>query len=184
MTGRSSDQLIIRDYEPDDHAVVVGLNRRYGLAAAGVPEDADIYSGDLDDIAGTYQTGRSALIVGDVDGLVVAMGGLREVDEETCEILRMRVHPAFQGRGFGRMILDGLETRARSFGYRRATLVTSAHQVPAVRLYANAGFRHVATEHFGALSGTRLENDLAAADGLTAPRVTRQLPGAFPCAHE
>ena len=151
--------VLIRDYEPADHGMLVELNR-YGLAAAGVPEDADIYRGDLDDIAGTYLGQRGVMLVGEVEGAVVAMGGLWQVDAESCEILRMRVHPSHQGRGVARALLCALEDRARQLGYQNAALVTGPDQHPAIDLYRSAGYVQGKVEHFGELLGVRLAKRL------------------------
>jgi ribosomal protein S18 acetylase RimI-like enzyme len=166
---RSTPALVIRDYEPADHETLVALNR-YGLAAAGVPEDADIYSGDLDDIAGTYLSQRGVMLVGEVEGAVVAMGGLWQVDAASCEILRMRVHPSHQGRGFARALLRELEGRARQLGYQSAVLVTGPEQHPAIDLYLTAGYEQGEVERFGELVGVRLVKRLG---GLLQPVVDR-----------
>jgi GNAT superfamily N-acetyltransferase len=147
--------VLIRDYEPADHGMLVELNR-YGLAAAGVPEDADIYRGDLDDIARTYLGQRGVMLVGEVEGTVVAMGGLWQVDAASCEILRMRVHPSHQGRGVARALLCALEDRARRLGYQSAALVTGPDQHPAIDLYRSAGYVQGEVERFGELLGVRL----------------------------
>jgi GNAT superfamily N-acetyltransferase len=147
--------LVIRDYEPADHETLVELNR-YGLAAAGVPEDADIYRGDLDDIAGTYLSQRGVMLVGEVEGAVVAMGGLWQVDAASCEIRRMRVRPNHQGRGYARALLGALEDRARQLGYETALLVTGPEQHPAIDLYRSAGYEQGEVERFGELDGVRL----------------------------
>ena len=147
--------LVIRDYESADHEALVELNR-YGLAAAGVPEAADIYSGDLDDIAGSYLSQRGVMLVGETQGAVVAMGGLWQVDAASCEILRMRVHPDLQGRGIARALLRALEDRARQLGYQSASMVTGPEQHPAIDLYRSAGYVAGEVELFGELLGVRL----------------------------
>jgi ribosomal protein S18 acetylase RimI-like enzyme len=154
-----TDRLVIRLYRDTDHAAVTALNR-YGLVAADVPDDADIYAGDLNAITETYLTGRNTLLVGEIAGSVVAMGGLREVDALTCEVLRMRVDPRHQGRGHGRRMLDALEERARQFGYRRVVLITGPDQHPAIDLYQAAGYQEAAVEAHGGLVGVRMVKPL------------------------
>ncbi len=163
--------LVIRAYRASDHEAVVALNA-YGLAAAGVPPDADVYAGDLDDIASTYLTAGSTLIVGEVNELVVAMGALRRVDDTTCEITRMRVTPQVQGRGYGRAVLADLENQARHFGYRDAVLLTGPDQHPAIDLYRASGYVVTATEQHGTLSGVRMRKQLHA-DTPSRPRADR-----------
>lgn len=153
--------LDIRLYRDADQAAVVALNR-YGLQAAGVPEDADVYAGDLDDISTTYLTGKSVMLVGEHDGQVIAMGALRPVqgDSDSCEILRMRVDPNHQGSGYGRAMLEALEAHAHALGYRRATLLTGANQHPAIDLYQSAGYVQIGTETHGELTGIRMAKEL------------------------
>ncbi len=158
-TGTS---FTIRCYLQQDHDAVVALNR-YGLAAAGVPQDADVYAGDLDDVVGTYLTGRASLLVGETAGIVVAMGALRNLDVVTCEITRMRVTPTMQGRGYGKAILAALEDQARRLGYRQAVLLTGPDQHPAIDLYQAAGYTIIGTEQHGDLIGVRMAKRLVSA---------------------
>jgi GNAT superfamily N-acetyltransferase len=151
--------LSIRSYRPADHATVAELNS-YGLVAAGVPADADVYAGDLADNAAAYHTGRAVLLVGEIDGTVVAMGGLRPVDAETCEILRMRVAPSHQSRGYGRALLTALEERARQYGYTRVRLLTGPDQHPAIDLYQSAGYVEHTHRRFGNIAGIYLAKQL------------------------
>ena len=151
--------MIIREYRPSDHDAVVALNA-YGLAAAGVPIDADVYAGDLDNDAAAYLTDRAALLVGELVGAVIAMGALREISATTCEITRMRVDPASQGHGYGKAVLLALEERAREFGYQFAMLLTGPDQHPAIDLYQNAGYTVTAIEQHGELTGVRMNKQL------------------------
>ena len=60
----------------------------------------------------------------------------------------MRVHPEYQGRGYGQLILDELEAHARALGYRTLHLDTSILQLPAQRLYEKNGFREVGRDTY------------------------------------
>jgi ribosomal protein S18 acetylase RimI-like enzyme len=55
----------------------------------------------------------------------------------------MRVHPGFQRRRFGRLILARLELRADRLGYRQLRLDTPVVSTAAQRLYESAGYREV-----------------------------------------
>jgi ribosomal protein S18 acetylase RimI-like enzyme len=152
--------LTIRVYRHSDRDDVVELNA-YGLAAAGVPADADAYAGDLDDITTTYLTGRATMLIGEIDGRVVAMGALRPLTATTCEITRMRVHPDAQGRGHGKRMLIALEKRAVHLGYTDAVLLTGPNQHPAIDLYRAAGYTVTASENHGPVRGIRMHKPLA-----------------------
>jgi GNAT superfamily N-acetyltransferase len=86
-------------------------------------------------------------IVGYLDTLPVAMGGLRRIDSTTLEIKRMYVSPAARGRGFSRVILAHLESLARDLGATRVLLETGPRQPEAMRLYETSGYERV--EGFG-----------------------------------
>lgn len=154
-----TDPLVIRVYRPADHSQLVALNA-YGLAAAGVPAESDVYAGDLDNITATYLTDRATMLVGELDQRIVAMGALHPVDAVTCEITRMRVSPHAQGRGYGAAILSALEDHARQVGYLHAVLLTGPDQHPAIDLYRSAGYMVIATEQHGTLTGARMRKNL------------------------
>ena len=84
-----------------------------------------------------------AFLVGSVDGLDVACGGVARFDAETAEIRRMYVVMEHRGAGFSRRMLGALEAEARSLGYRRVRLETGVHQHEALSLYRSAGFEEI-----------------------------------------
>lgn len=80
------------------------------------------------------------------DGRAAACGGVLLVpptddDDGYGEVKRMYVRPEFRGAGFGRAILQRLADRARERGVGALRLETGIHQVEAVGLYEQAGFR-------------------------------------------
>jgi ribosomal protein S18 acetylase RimI-like enzyme len=162
-------RLTIRGYLLEDHHAIVELNS-YGLAAAGIPEDADVYAGDLDNLETTYLAHRAALLVGELAGRVIAMGALQPVDATTCEITRMRVLPEHQGHGVGKAILTALENQAITLGYQYAELLTGPNQHPAIDLYQAAGYTVTATERHGGLTGVRMRKALGRSSTSSACR--------------
>jgi GNAT superfamily N-acetyltransferase len=79
-------------------------------------------------------------IVGNVEGVPVCCGGVKRLDDRTCEIKKMYVVPAFRGRGVARKLLHELEDRARGLGYRIARLDTGPKQLNARGLYESEGY--------------------------------------------
>jgi putative acetyltransferase len=86
---------------------------------------------------------RSAFLVGSLGRRPVACGAYRPMSPDVAEIKRMYVEPNYRGRGFGRRILEELETRARRDGYSRARLETGTLQPEAIRLYERAGYHRI-----------------------------------------
>jgi N-acetylglutamate synthase-like GNAT family acetyltransferase len=67
--------------------------------------DVRNYYADLDDIPRTYLHPGGEFLVGELDGEIVAMGGMQLHPGGIGELRRMRVVPRLQGRGLGRQLL-------------------------------------------------------------------------------
>ncbi len=61
----------------------------------------------------------------------------------------MRVDPAFQGRGYGRRLVETLEDRAREAGFARMVLDTNVALRGVRALYESLGYRAVGREDRG-----------------------------------
>jgi GNAT superfamily N-acetyltransferase len=77
------------------------------------------------------------------DGVAVAGGGLKRLEDTVCEIKRMYVVPEARGRGHASRLLKALEDEARRLGYAIARLDTGVHQPHAQRLYERAGYEPI-----------------------------------------
>ncbi|MGA8417481.1 MAG: GNAT family N-acetyltransferase [Candidatus Dormiibacterota bacterium] len=102
--------------------------------------DGEALDRDLDDVAAAYIEPGGDFLVDDVDGRIVAMGGLRPQGTRSAELKRMRVHPDWQRHGRGRAMLDALEQRARDLGFQTLLLDTTEQQVGARSLYTSRGY--------------------------------------------
>lgn len=80
------------------------------------------------------------LIARAADGELIGCGALRRHEDETVELKRMYVRPAWRRRGIGVQILDALEREARALGARRVVLETGTEQPEAVSLYEGRGY--------------------------------------------
>lgn len=139
--------FLLRRYTPTDQQAVEHLHvfaiQQTGAYLGRGPWDDDIYS-----IEETYLKNQGEFLIGEYDGLLVAMGALKRTSSQRAEIKRMRVLPAYQGRGYGQLILDELETRARTLGYHTLHLDTSILQIPAQKLYEKNGYREVGRDKY------------------------------------
>jgi GNAT superfamily N-acetyltransferase len=109
---------------------------------AGVPTSGAYFS-DLQQIESTFLDRAGEFIVGEYAGPLVAMGGLKRTSADRAEITRMRVHPAYQRRGFGTAVLRHLEKRAAELGYSTLHLDTLVEQETAQQFYLQQGYRCV-----------------------------------------
>jgi ribosomal protein S18 acetylase RimI-like enzyme len=149
----------LRRYTPADQEAVEHLHvhviQRAGAYLGRGPWDDDVYA-----IEATYLNNQGEFLIGEWDGVFVAMGALRRTSPERAEIKRMRVHPDYQGRGIGQIILDELEAHARILGYKTLHLDTSVVQFAAQRLYEKNGYREVGRDIYGGLEVILYEKTL------------------------
>jgi GNAT superfamily N-acetyltransferase len=83
-------------------------------------------------------------IVGWSGGVAICCGGVKRLDDQTCEIKKMYVVPERRGTGVARILLHELEARARELGYATARLDTGPKQANARGLYEDEGYASVA----------------------------------------
>lgn len=84
-----------------------------------------------------------------VAGELLAVGALKQLDDEHAELKSMHTAQAARRRGLGRSMLNHLLRVARDRGFRRVSIETGAMPAfaPARSLYAGAGF--TVCESFG-----------------------------------
>ena len=84
------------------------------------------------------------LVVHDDDGAAVGCGGIRRLHDDDgrvrFEVKHLFLTPATRGRGWGRLLLDGLERHARAWGATDLVLDTHHTLAAAGGLYASSGF--------------------------------------------
>jgi phosphinothricin acetyltransferase len=90
-------------------------------------------------------------LVAEKDGAVIGYAYATQFRDRaayalTCEN-SIYVHPDWQGRGIGKMLLRELLTRAEAYGFRQMVAVIGGAEPASVRLHAACGFREVARLH-------------------------------------
>ena len=70
----------------------------------------------------------------------VASIGLKKIDEETCEIVRVYVSDDYRGNGYAGMLFERVENFVRELGFKNAELVAWCDAKSALRLYEKMGF--------------------------------------------
>ncbi len=139
--GKSIEEKIsFRQYEDQDQKEVYALHIA-GLKSAGTftedPEVRKVLDQDFHRIKEEYIDFLIALI----DGKIVGMGAIKDIDKNTAEIKRMRVKPELQNQGIGKMILDKLIVKAKALRYKNLILDVAEQQKLARHLYESRGFK-------------------------------------------
>ncbi|GAA1547521.1 hypothetical protein GCM10009678_32630 [Actinomadura kijaniata] len=171
--------LRLRRYRATDHATVLDLHRE-GLAQVGLrPGDGVYYDHDFFRMEEIYLRNDGEFLVGESDGEIVAMGGLRRADLvpggssrafggyalgnpalDAAEMVRLRVRPDRQRRGYGAAVVRALEERAVELGYRLLKGDTTAYQQAALTLYRSFGWKETRREKIGGIENIYIEKRL------------------------
>jgi GNAT superfamily N-acetyltransferase len=153
--------LRIRRYASGDHASVFALHQEC-LAQVGLrPGDGVYYDDDFARVEEIYLRAGGEFLVGEVGGTVAAIGGLRRVNDGTAEMVRLRVRPDQQGRGYGAAIVTVLEERAMELGYQALLADTTVKQPVAMELYRSSNWQETNREVTGATVTVYFEKHLA-----------------------
>lgn len=131
-----------RRFRPDDATAIRDLHV-LALRSTGAfieTNDTRDWDSDLENIEEVYLRPGGEFLVGVLGGEIVAMGALRLGQDGSATLKRMRVHPRFQRRGFGRELLRRLEEAARQRHVTRIVLDTLPVQGAALALYSSSGY--------------------------------------------
>lgn len=133
-----TDRLAFTEEDPRTPDVSDVLERHLAFARDVTPI-CHVHALDVDGLCEPEVT----LFVGRLEGKVVAVGALRELDPSHCELKSMHVLADQRGSGAGAALLEHLLVTAQQRGYRRVSLETGTMDefAPARRLYERAGFQ-------------------------------------------
>ncbi|GAB6857269.1 GNAT family N-acetyltransferase [Microbacterium xylanilyticum] len=128
--------------DADAHAVLVEY---FTLRAAEFP--GGTYSPTYP-TAAAFQDPDGVFLLLEDDGAIVGCGGIRRVampdgEADVFEVKHVFLRPETRGRGWGRLLLDELERRARDLGARALVLDTHHTLAAAGHLYRNGGFTEI-----------------------------------------
>lgn len=95
-----------------------------------------------------FEPPAGVFLIVDDDSVPVGCGGVRAIDAGDAgrryEVKHLYLRPDTRGRGWGRMLLDELERRARGWGAAELVLDTHHTLEAAGALYARSGFVPIA----------------------------------------
>ncbi len=99
---------------------------------------------DMDTIQETYfENGGTFLVMTDQDQ-IIGTGGIRKLDDTTCELKRVWLLFEYHGKGLGYCLIQELLAFARERGYQRIRLETDRNdQSRAYDLYKRLGFYEI-----------------------------------------
>lgn len=135
-----ASDIRITDYDPRWRADFARLNidwlERFFVVE---PVDRAVLS---DPDTHILAAGGRVLFAVDGDGRAVGTVALKHEGGGVYELTKMAVEPGQQGRGIGRMLMQGALDAYRALDGRELFLESSSKLAPALALYESVGFRH------------------------------------------
>lgn len=140
-------KLQLRRIAAEDNSAIARVIRQvsaeYGLTA---DKGYTVADPNLDELFQLYSQPGHAYWVVEIDGEVVGGGGVAPLscsEPDICELQKMYFLPVVRGKGLAKKLaLQALE-HARSQGFKRCYLETTAFLKEAIALYEHLGFEHI-----------------------------------------
>lgn len=95
-----------------------------------------------------YSAPRGHFLLASIADQLAGGVGYRSLGGGACEMKRLFVYEAFQGKGIGRALCHELIASAKKDGYRVMRLDTLGHMVEAIALYRSLGFKGIAAYRY------------------------------------
>lgn len=135
-----AEDIRIVDYDPRWRADFARLNidwlERFFVVE---PIDREVL---IDPDTHILAPGGHILFAIDADDRALGTVALRHEGDGVYELTKMAVEPAQQGRGIGRLLMEGALQAFRRLRGRELFLESSSRLGPALALYESVGFRH------------------------------------------
>lgn len=131
--------------EPHQDAAMAAIVRA-ALKAHGLDIPGTAYFDEaLDHLSVYYDRPGRAYYVLLEDGAVTGGVGLAQFEglPGCCELQKLYLSPAAQGRGLGYRMIRFIEERARALGYRQIYLETHTNLQAAIHEYERSGYRQI-----------------------------------------
>ena len=138
--------ITLRDIQDGEQDAVFGIVKSV-LGQFGLQVNPEVTDKDLLDVKGFYVDRGGCFKVLESDGYIVGSYGLFPLSLGTCELRKMYLLPAYQGKGLGRIMMDDALREARKRHFKEVVLETNSVLDKASSLYHKYGFEKYQPEH-------------------------------------
>ncbi|MCW3078961.1 GNAT family N-acetyltransferase [Segetibacter sp.] len=151
------NEILIRKIELKDNAGIATIIRS-SLAEFGANKPGTVFfDNTTDHLFEMFQEPGSIYYVAEQDGKVLGGAGVypsKDLPPQTCELVKMYLHPAARGKGLGKLLITRSLEFAKGYGYLQVYIETMPELKKAVSIYEKFGFDYLNgplgnTGHFG-----------------------------------
>ena len=111
------------------------------------------FAAELQAIGQQYSRPTGALLIAYDQNQAVGCVALRALDQETAELKRLFVQPAYQGHKIGQRLMVQILDIAQTLQYKRVRLDTLATMESELKLYRRFGFYEILPYRFNPIAG-------------------------------
>jgi putative acetyltransferase len=137
---------------PADFGQSKNLFTEYAVSL-GIDLSFQDFDKELAGIERIYLKPEGGLLLAWIKQQAIGCAGVRRIDEETAELKRMYVQPAFRNLHIGADLLDHSLQLAKELGYKKIRLDTLEDMTKAKKLYKSFGFYEIPAYRFNPLPG-------------------------------
>lgn len=139
--------LTYREIRQTDDKALAGIIRT-NLKAHGLDIPGTVYFDDnLDHLSNFYLEDKSEryYLIALKDNKVAGGVGLASVEfiEDCAELQKLYLDDANKGKGYGYILIDMIEEKARELGYKKMYLETHTNLSAAIHIYEKCGYEEI-----------------------------------------
>jgi|JI10StandDraft_1071094.scaffolds.fasta_scaffold126945_1 putative acetyltransferase len=149
--------MIIRPIQAKDNIVIAKIIRDTLMEFGAAKPGTVYFDATTDHLFELFQQPKAAYFVVENEGVLLGGGGIFHtagLPPDTCELVKMYLHPSIRGRGFGKQIIEHCILTAKLNGFKAVYLETMPELKQALNAYEKFGFKYLSeplgnTGHFG-----------------------------------
>ena len=137
------EEITIIDYVPQHQRYFEKFNRQW-IEELFVMEPVDEFV--LKNPGTAILEPGGAILMAELNGMIVGTVALRKVDADTYEFTKMAVDKNFRRRGIAEALTYACFQKARMLGASEVILYSNSKNEAAIKLYEKIGFHHIPVE--------------------------------------
>ncbi|OOG51402.1 GNAT family N-acetyltransferase [Rhodanobacter sp. C01] len=150
-----SDPITLVSVESQEQAATARELFLEYATAIGVDLEYQGFAAELAALPSPYVPPHGTLLIARINDETAGCIALRRLDEQTGEMKRLYVRPAFRSWGLAKRLIGELAQTARRAGYTTLRLDTLPSMTAAQGLYRSLGFSEIPAYNSAHLPGTR-----------------------------